>query len=77
MLAVDVRTSATAFEPGRPELLFEGTFAREPQGNTNYDVSADGEHFLMVQPDEATRMQEIVVVQNWLSELERLAPAEN
>lgn len=43
----------------------------------HYDVSADRERFLMIKPaDDQSEAgpQEVVVVQNWFSELERLVP---
>ena len=45
-------------------------------GNPNYDVSLDGQRFLMVQSSarkNATPTQ-IVVVVNWHDELKRLVP---
>ena len=74
MLVVDVREE-TDFDAGRPRLLFEGRFEREPQGNTNYDVTLDGERFLMVQAEED--LSEITVVLNWFEELKRLVPTDN
>ena len=49
MWAVAVSTEPV-FEPGRPTLLFEGSF---DLGRTvhNYDVSPDGKRFVMVQRD--------------------------
>ena len=43
----------------------------------NYDVSKDGQRFLMVKllPAPAvTRTPEIIMVQNWFEELKRLVP---
>ena len=58
-----------------PKLLFEGDYVGE------YDIAPDGERFLMMKPveseDEAESDQGstlIVVVENWLDELERLSP---
>ena len=40
-----------------------------------YDVSADGQRFLMVkEPSEAAAPAQINVVQNWHEELKRLVP---
>jgi len=57
-----------------PELLFEGRFIRTPR--TNYDVTADGERFVMVYPSESggSERRQLNVVLNWFQELERLAP---
>ena len=43
---------------------------------TGYDISRDGERFLIVQ-EEATEPQQIRVVLDWFEELERLAPRDN
>ena len=45
----------------------------------SYDVTPDGQRFLMVQPDAGTNSAApvlIVVVENWFTELERLVPTE-
>ena len=63
------------FQPGRPTLLFEGSF--ELGGLLhNYDVSPDGERFVMVQSEEAsaTDRERLHVVLHWLDELERRVP---
>ena len=41
---------------------------------TNYDVTADGQRFVMIREDERARKLHVVV--NWFDELERLVPAE-
>jgi len=71
MMAVAVATSAE-FQAARPELLFEERSRLELE----FDVSVDGERFLMVQHDE-TASREIRVVLHWTEELKRLAPPEN
>ena len=61
-----------AFQPGRPTLLFKGSFEL---GRTfhNYDVSPDGERFVMVQSEQAPERipERLNVVLHWLDELER------
>jgi eukaryotic-like serine/threonine-protein kinase len=75
VMAVPVETGDT-FKRGTPRRLF----SLEPyfQGaNINWDVSLDGERFLMVKQGAATDApSQIVVVQNWLDELKRLVPTE-
>ena len=42
-----------------------------------YDVTADGKRFLMIKEgsgDQTTAAQNLVVVQNWMEELERVVP---
>ena len=72
MMAVEVATSPEV-KLSAPRLLFEKQYAFG-RGITiaNYDVTPDGQHFIMVK-DEAGAAR-LNVVLNWLSELERLAP---
>ncbi|MEE8625732.1 MAG: hypothetical protein V3T19_10365, partial [Acidiferrobacterales bacterium] len=64
-----------SFAAGNPEVVFEGQYFGAG-GGRSYDVSPDGERFLMVKLLEgAPAMSQIIVVQNWLEELKRLAPA--
>ena len=46
-------------------------------GSTNYDVTRDGRHFLIVTPSDAASTvanPEIQIVLNWHEELKRLVP---
>jgi hypothetical protein len=62
---------------GPPRLLFEGNFEPGDFGGLNFDVSPDGERFLMVQSPEATTPSgDFRVVLNWTSELERMLPTQ-
>jgi len=75
MMIVEVRTSP-AFTVGAPRKLFEGRYVPAPNGVASYDVSADGQRFLRVQPmhpDPPT--DRIQVTLNWFETLRRLAPA--
>ena len=71
---VDVRGGA--FSAGTPEKVVEGPYATgAPASGRNYDVSSDGRRFLMVRQAPATQAgPQLVVVQNWAAELERLVP---
>ena len=78
VMRVDITTVPT-FEAGRPTLLFEdpGKGARVTTPTRSYDVTPDGERFLMLMPGELpdpTPATEVVVVLNWFEELKRLAP---
>ena len=44
--------------------------------SAHWDLSLDGQRFLMVKLEEAkpTPVTELVLVQNWFEELKRLAP---
>ena len=72
--AVAVSTDGT-FERGVPTLLFEGPYQWAFNGIASYDVTADGERFLMIarDPSEATEMQ-LNVVLNWFEELKARVP---
>ena len=73
MMTVSV-PDAAEFVPGKPSLLFEGTYSLDPFGRDshNYDVAPDGS-FVMIS-DTAPR--QIYVVLNWFEELERLVPTD-
>jgi Tol biopolymer transport system component/predicted Ser/Thr protein kinase len=76
MMAVDVTTQPT-FSPGKPKVLFEGQYVAVSPGltGTAYDVSPDGQRFLMVKETEASMSAtQINVVLNWFEELKRRAP---
>jgi hypothetical protein len=71
--------------PGQPLRLSEPTelfpwrFYALASPASYFDMAADGERFLMVTPGEANGTApefRTILVQNWLSELERLAPAD-
>ncbi len=71
MLAVSVKTVPT-FTAGKPTLLFEREYVTGFRQPSSYDVSLDGQRFLMM--EEAGRGPEIHVVLNWFEELQRLVP---
>ena len=68
MMAVGVSTDPT-FNAGRPHLLFQGPYWSYTALN-NYDVSPDGQTFLMVKESETIRdTTQINVIVNWIEEL--------
>jgi Tol biopolymer transport system component len=75
LMAVDISTQS-GFAPGKPHQLFQGNYLPDPYARANYDVSPDGQRFLMLKPigqSEAAPTQ-IDVVLNWTEELKRLVP---
>ena len=62
--------SGDTFSVGQPVELFRGSFASDPFGNANYDVSPDGQRFLMVLGSVTTE-NSLMIVLNWTAELER------
>ena len=74
MMSVDVSTEP-AFSAGKPKVLFQGPYLSTLGTLPFYDVSQDGQRFLMLEPVEQTAtLTQIVVVQNWFEELKRLVP---
>ena len=57
-------------------MIFEGRYVPPPGTRPDYDVSPDGQSFLMVKPTEAGEAApaQINVVLNWFEELKRLVP---
>ena len=67
------------FDPGVPERLFEVRYAmtNRPDTPRDYDVSVDGQRFLMVLGENEPFAHELRVVVNWFDELKRLVPTDN
>ncbi len=75
LMGVDIQTTP-AFSTGTPHVVVDGTFAPGQPGLPGYDVSMDGQRFLMVKPGDGEAAQRpIHVVINWFEELRRLAAA--
>ncbi len=74
--AADVRTDG-GFATSKPHLLFERAGYGRGSPVRNYDLSMDGQRFLMVKLEQTrpTPVTEMVLVQNWFEELKRLVPA--
>ena len=72
----------TTWAASTPRKLLDKPYFRPSTGagvfaGRNYDVSADGQRFLMIKeagPDLPAAPASIVVVQNWFEELKRLVP---
>jgi eukaryotic-like serine/threonine-protein kinase len=80
MMAVDIATQPS-FAAGKPRMLFEGPYLPRTNFSTlatmpNYDVSPDGQRFLMVKSSEqeAAAPTQINVVLNWFEELKQKVP---
>jgi hypothetical protein len=68
--------AGSGFAPGSPTVLFEGQYA-ETLGGRNYDVSPDGQRFLMLKesgPDGGAAQARFIVVENWFEELRQRVP---
>ena len=78
MMAVSVQTRPT-LTIATPEEVFPVPFSLTGSPSRNYDVTADGQRFLMLREAgdaEGTSAPTIIVVQNWHEELKRLVPVD-
>ena len=83
-MAVPIQRGPT-FSTGNPQMVVDGPYTGAPGavGQVNlsgrtYDVSADGQRFLMIKgpgTTDAGAPAQVVIVQHWLEELKRLVPA--
>ncbi|HXV60281.1 MAG TPA: protein kinase [Vicinamibacteria bacterium] len=73
MLATQVRLEPE-LRIGTPLPLFEGSYLGSPAART-YDVTRDGQRFLMVKSESEASTAQIHIVLNWREELERLVPS--
>ncbi len=72
IMSVEVRASGTTFEYGSPKALFEASVDAVTTAATNrYDVSADGQRFLVNAAIENAGPAPITVVVNWLASVKR------
>ena len=81
IVAVPIQ-AGPGFIAGNPQVIVDGPFATLSNTGTTgrmYDVSRDGQRFLMVKAvegaEQAAPPSQIIVVQGWFEELTRLAPA--
>jgi serine/threonine-protein kinase len=82
LMVVEVSTKP-AFKVGRPQELWEGHYSHGMSSScgapgatsSNYDVTADGKRFLMIQDADMDKAisRRIVAVQGWAAELSRMS----
>ena len=70
MMAVDI-TTEPSFSMGKPRLLFKTPMVT---ARRDFDVTPDGQHFLMIRSEQTSTPTHINVVLNWFEELKRLVP---
>jgi Tol biopolymer transport system component len=75
MMSVDI-TTQPGFSASKPKMLFQADYALSAATLANYDVSKDGQRFLMVKEGAGAEPTQINLVLNWFNELKRLAPSE-
>jgi len=73
MMVVPIRTEPD-FDAGTPALVFRKAFEMGIYGSLSYDVSADGQQFLMIERDIEMVPSQLNVVLNWREELQRKVP---
>ena len=77
MMVVPVQTTPT-FSAGNPSKLFDGRWYIGQSGRT-YDVSGDGQRFLMIKDvaasDQIAASPTMTVVVHWIEELKARVPA--
>jgi hypothetical protein len=74
LFAVGIST-VSGFRADAPRLLFAGPYRSPERYGQSYDVTADGQRFLMVKVEPPPPPPEIHLVLNWFEELASKAPA--
>ena len=72
-----VEASGTTWNAGAPMKLLEGRYVTGGTLGRMYDVSPDGQRFLMIKAcgtDASAAPPQVIVVQHWVEELKRLVP---
>jgi len=72
MMVVSTEELATGKPPGKPLPLFTGHYASDLLHD--FDISSDGQRFLMIQEDDATARPQFKIILNWFDELNRKMP---
>jgi hypothetical protein len=70
VMAAPVQTEPR-FSFGKAELVVDGNYFAGPPYGRPYDVSPDGERFLMLQELDPSAGWALIYVQNWAEELRR------
>ena len=77
MMAVPVQPGPT-FAAGNPQVVFDGRYVVTALLSRTYDVSPDGQRFLMIKDarptGEGPPPSQLIVVLHWIEELKRLVP---
>ena len=75
MMAVRITPKRDGLDAGTPTVLFEGHYAvsNVSGGDAWYDVSPDGQRFLMLRIEDPPNSG-ILMVEKWTEELKRLVP---
>jgi hypothetical protein len=71
---IDIRVPSPINHAFAPQVLFEGPFELETGGFRNFDVTRDGQRFIMVLSEDEP-LDRLVFVVNWAEDLKRLVPS--
>ncbi len=76
MMVVEVEAEPS-LRLSKPKMLFEGRYEGPVRGfgYANYDVTPDGQRFLMIRSEEESAPTRIHVVLNWAEELKAKVPS--
>jgi hypothetical protein len=72
MMAVTIDT-VPEFSASAPKELFTGRY-ESFRFSANYDITPDGDRFIMIKPEKKSEPTQIIVVLNWFEELKRRVP---
>jgi eukaryotic-like serine/threonine-protein kinase len=79
LMRVAVEAKGTTWNNGTPMKLFERRYYTGANSGRSYDVSPDGQRFLMIKEGEGSEKTAapptLIIVQHWGEELKRLVPA--
>ena len=79
LMAVTVQATGAMFSAGNPTKLFDGALYSLGSNGRTYDVSADGQQFLMIKlitsgaQNSAVTGASLIVVEHWTEELKARA----
>jgi eukaryotic-like serine/threonine-protein kinase len=71
LMVADVKLEGSVLEVGVPKVLFQTNVSGYPNPRNVYDVSGDGQRFLIITPPEEISATPITVVANWNADLKR------
>ena len=74
LLQVSVEAKGATWNNRAPIKLFERRYYVPRNSGRSYDVSIDGQRFLMIKGPGADATPALILVQHWDAELKRLAP---
>ena len=74
LMAVPVLTRHPTFSVGSAKTLFEEPGLRQGLFISQYDVSGDGQHFVLAEPVKPQMLPKVRVVQNWFAEFKDRQP---